>query len=152
MIIKSFDKNNFAEFEQLAYKAVFERGFVDVDFNKQHWNIHLKNLLSYHNNIVRMAFDKGEVVGFYILQLHQLPWNHRTHGLFTLIHMAPNHRSLPQWQKLLDDAIQQAKDNDVTRLQTTDASFLMDNAEKNTLLHTKGFHLVDTIYEVNTNV
>lgn len=152
MIIKSFDNKNFAEFEKLAYKAVFERGYVDVDFNKQHWNIHLKNLLSYHNNIIRMAFDNNEIVGFYILQLHTLPWNSRTQGLFTLVHMAPKYRTLAHWKRLLDDALDQARQNAVTKLQTSETSFLMNNVEKNTLFIDRGFNLIDTVYEVNTNV
>ena len=150
--IKSFEQKDFAEFEKLAYKAIFERGYVDVDFNKQHWNIHLKNLLSYHNNIIRLVFDQHEMVGFYILQLHTLPWNSRSQGLFTLVHMGPDHRSMTHWQELLDDALEQARQNEVTKLQSSDTSFLMNNAEKNTLFMDKGFNLIDTVYEVNTNV
>ena len=57
----------FTQFEQVAYKAIFERGMVDVDFNKQHWNLHLKNLLALQNNICRLLVHKDQVIGFYIL-------------------------------------------------------------------------------------
>lgn len=142
---------HFTKFEDIAYKAIFERGMVDVDFNKQHWNIHLKNLVSLGSNIVRLLYKGDDLVGFYILQLHNLPWNHRTHALFTLLHIIPGHRTVPLFEAMLRDAKNLAKANNVVTIQTSDKAFLLDDNDKLTLLHRAGFDQIEMVWESKEN-
>ena len=142
---------HFTKFEEIAYKAIFERGMVDVDFNKQHWNIHLKNLVSLGSNIVGLLYKGDDLVGFYILQLHNLPWNHRTHALFTLLHIIPKHRTVPLFEALLRDAKALAKANKVVTIQTSDKAFLLDENDKLTLLHRTGFDQIEMVWESKDN-
>ena len=69
MDIRDFHIKDFEQFNQLAYKAVFERGFVDTEFNKQNWNTHMKRLVVLNSNVVRCVFDKADMIGFYICLL-----------------------------------------------------------------------------------
>jgi len=137
----------FGQFEQVAYKAIFERGMVDVDFNKQHWNLHLKNIVALQHNVVRLLLDKDQIVGFYILQLHNLPWNHRTHALFTLLHIVPEYRTLNLFQAMMRDAQALAKNNNVVSIQTSDKAFLLPDNEKLSLLHNAGFDQIEMVWE-----
>ena len=137
----------FAKFEKTAYKAIFERGLVDVDFNKTNWNIHLKNLVSTNNNITRLLVHKDEVIGFYILQLHNLPWNHRTHALFTLLHIVPEHRNLGLFTAMMRDAKALCLANNVISIQTSDKAFILPENEKLTLLHNAGFDQIEMVWE-----
>ena len=137
----------FTQFEQVAYKAIFERGMVDVDFNKQHWNLHLKNLLALQNNICRLLVHKDQIVGFYILQLHDLPWNHRTHALFTLLHIIPEYRSLTLFQAMMRDSQAIAKANNVVSIQTSDKAFILPENDKLTLLQNAGFDQIEMVWE-----
>ena len=112
---------HFTKFEEIAYKAIFERGMVDVDFDKQHWNIHLKNLVSLSSNIVRLLYKGDDLVGFYILQLHNLPWNHRTQALFQLMHLAPAHRNSATYNSMFRDADALCQYNNVEKIQTSNS-------------------------------
>ena len=51
MEFRDFHIKDFEKFNQLAYKAVFERGFVDTEFDKQNWNTHMKRLVSLNSNV-----------------------------------------------------------------------------------------------------
>lgn len=148
---ENWSLQHFTKFEDIAYRAIFERGMVDVDFNKQHWNIHLKNLVSLSSNIVRLLYKGDELVGFYILQLHNLPWNHRTHALFTLLHIIPGHRTVPLFEALLRDAKALAKANKVVTIQTSDKAFLLEENDKLTLLHRAGFDQIEMVWESKEN-
>lgn len=148
MEIKDFNIKNFQEFDELAYKAVFERGMVDTEFDRQNWNIHLKNLVSLNSNIVRCVYDKDTMVGFYILQLHNLPWNHRTQGQFTLIHLQPNYRSTNIWLALFRDAKALAQANNCEKIQTTDQSIQCDNTAKMEILNSQNFNQIDFVWEL----
>jgi len=148
---KNWSIKFFQEFEALAYKAIFERGYVDVDFNKQHWNIHLKNLLSLNTNVVRLLFDGEVLVGFYILQFHVLPWNQRTYSLLSLLHLAPGFRSVGIYESMFRDAEAIAKLNNAAAIQALDQSILMQESERRTLFHNTGFNLADNIWEKQDN-
>jgi hypothetical protein len=147
-----FNIRHFADFERLAYKAVFERGYVDVDFNKQHWNLHLKNLVSLNSNVIRLIYDAQDMVGFYIIQLHTLPWNHRTQALFQLMHLQPDHRNTEIYNAMFRDAEQICQVNNVERIQTTDTAIQMEEGERLSLLHNYNYHHIDGVWEVKRDV
>ena len=149
---EDFNIRHFAEFERLAYRAVFERGMVDVDFNKQHWNLHLKNLVSLNSNVIRLLFMGKELVGFYILQLHTLPWNHRTQALFQLMHLAPDFRDHRIYTSMFRDAEAICDNNGVERIQTTDTAIQMDEGQKLSLLHNHNYHHIDGVWEMKRDV
>lgn len=148
----NYTHRNFSDFERLAYKAIFERGFVDVDFNKQHWNIHLKNLVSLSSNVIRLLYDADELVGFYIIQLHTLPWNHRTQALFQLMHLQPDYRNSKIYNSMFRDAEAICQHNNVERIQTTDTAIQMDDNQRLTLLHQHNYHHIDAVWEVKRDV
>ena len=147
MQLRDFHIKYFQQFNELAYRAVFERGFVDTEFDKQNWNTHLKRLVSLNSNIVRCLFDQGEMIGFYILQLHNLPWNHRTQALFTLIHLAPKYRNSEMYASLFRDAQAVAQANHCEKIQTTDQSILCDSDMKLGLLHGQDYNQIDFVWE-----
>ena len=147
-----YTPRHFKDFEVLAYKAIFERGFVDVDFNKQHWNIHLKNLVSLSNNVIRLLYDADTLVGFYIIQLHTLPWNHRTQALFQLMHLKPEYRNSKIYNSMFRDADAICHHNNVEKIQTTDNAIQMDEGQKLTLLHQHNFHHIDAVWEAKKDV
>jgi hypothetical protein len=147
-----FNTRHFAEFEQLAYRAIFERGFVDVDFNKQHWNQHIKNLVSLNSNIVRLLFANDTMIGFYIIQLHTLPWNHRTQALFQLMHLQAEFRNPKIYTSMFRDAEALCLANGVEKIQTTDTAIQMDEGQKLTLLHNHNYHHVDAVWEAKKDV
>ena len=149
---EDFNVRHFSAFEQLAYRAVFERGFVDVDFDKPHWNTHLKNLVSVNSNIVRLLFAGNELIGFYILQLHNLPWNHRTQALFQLMHLAPAHRNSATYNSMFRDADALCQYNNVEKIQTTDTAIQMDEGQKLSLLHNHNYHHIDGVWEAKKDV
>ncbi len=152
--IRYMDWNNkyFTEFEKLAYKAVFERGFVDMDFERPHWQTHLKNLVSVNSNIVRLLFDKEHMIGFYILQLHSLPWNSKTQAIFQLMHLAIDYRSKDIYNSMFRDCQAICRLNNVEKIQTTDQSIQLQHDDKLTFLHNNNFHQIDNIWEVKKDV
>jgi hypothetical protein len=149
---ETFDMRHFEAFQEIAYKAIFERGFVDVEFNKQHWNIHLKNLVTLNSNIVRLIWVDNELIGFYIIQLHNLPWNHRTHAIFTLMHIVPKHRNVSAYEIMFKDAEYLMHENKVSVIQTTNESIMLPENEKLTLLHNNGFNHTEQVWESKRNV
>lgn len=151
MEIRDFHIRDFNQFNELAYKAVFERGFVDTEFDKQNWNTHMKRLVVLNSNVVRCVFTDGEMIGFYILQLHNLPWNHRTQGLFTLIHLTPAHRTKEIYASLFRDAQAVAQANHCEKIQTTDQSLLCDHDTKLNLLHGQDYNQIDFVWEKKIN-
>ena len=151
MEFRDFHIKDFEKFNQLAYKAVFERGFVDTEFDKQNWNTHLKRLVVLNSNIVRCVWIKDELIGFYILQLHNLRWNHRTQCLFTLIHLAGDYRTQEIYASLFRDAQAVAQANNCEKIQTTDQSILCDNNTKLNLLHGQDYNQIDFVWEKKIN-
>jgi hypothetical protein len=149
---ETFTIKHFPDFERLAYKAVFEKGWVDMDFDRQHWNTHVKNTVSLASNITRCLFDGKELIGFYILQLHNLPWNKNTHAIMTLMHIGPSYRTVELYQAMLRDADAICSANQVKKLQTSTESFLLRDDEKLTLLHNNNFQQIDMVWEVSKNV
>jgi hypothetical protein len=147
MEIRDFHIKDFIEFNDLAYKAIFERGFVDVEFNKQNWNTHIKRLVVLNGNIVRCLFDDNHMVGFYILQLHNLPWNHRTQALFTLMHLSSNYRNAKTYSSLFRDAQAMAQANNCEKIQTSDQSIQWDHTSKLNLLHGQKYNQIDISWE-----
>ncbi len=147
MDIRDFHIKDFEQFNELAYKAVFERGFVDTEFNKQNWNTHMKRLVVLNSNVVRCVFDKADMIGFYILQLHNLPWNHRTQGLFTLIHLTGDNRTPELYASLFRDAQAVAQANNCEKIQTTDQSIMGDTTLKLNLLHGQEYNQIDFVWE-----
>lgn len=147
MDIRDFHIKDFNQFNELAYKAVFERGFVDREFDKQNWNTHMKRLVVLNSNVVRCVWHEQEMVGFYILQLHNLPWNHRTQGLFTLIHLSGQYRNREIYASLFRDAQAVAQANHCEKIQTTDQSILCDNDTKLEILHGQDFNQIDFVWE-----
>jgi len=152
VVFRDFHKRDFVEFESLAYRAIFERGYVDIDFNKQHWNLNLKNLVSLNSNIIRLVYIQDQMVGFYIIQLHTLPWNHRTQALFQLMHLEGQHRNSAVYHLMFRDAERVCEDNEVEKIQTTDTAILMDEGERLTLLHNHNYHQIDGVWEVKKDV
>jgi hypothetical protein len=152
VVFKDFHQREFAQFEKLAYHAIFERGLVDIDFNKQHWNLNLKNLLSLNSNLVRTVYIKDEMVGFYIIQLHNLPWNHRTQAVFQLMHLESKHRNHAVYHLMFRDAERLCDENNVEKIQTTDTAIQMDEGQKLTLLHNHNYHHIDAIWEARKDV
>ena len=149
---ETFDMMHFEDFQSLAYRAIFERGYVDVDFNKQHWNIHLKNIVSLNSNIIRLITVDKELIGFYIIQLHNLPWNHRTHAIFTLMHIVPKFRNLQTYEIMFKDAEYMMHENKVQVIQTTNESILLPENDKMTLLHNNGYNHTEQVWEAKRNV
>jgi len=147
-----YTDRHFVNFERLAYRAIFERGFVDVDFNKQHWNIHLKNLVSLSSNVIRLLFDGDDMIGFYIIQLHTLPWNHRTQALFQLMHLQPDYRNPDIYNSMFRDSAAICEHNNVERIQTTDTAIQMDESQKLTLLHHHNYQHIDAVWEAKKDV
>ena len=152
VVFRDFNKRDFTEFQSLAYRAIFERGFVDIDFNKQHWNLHLKNMVSLNSNIIRLVYIQDQMVGFYIIQLHNLPWNHRTQALFQLMHLEGQHRNSAVYHLMFRDAESMCEDNGVEKIQTTDTAIQMDEGERLTLLHNHNYHHIDAVWEVKKDV
>ena len=151
MQFRDFHIKDFNDFNELAYKAVFERGFVDTEFDKQNWNTHLKRLVSLNSNVVRCVWQDDQMVGFFILQLHNLPWNHRTQGLFTLIHLTPQLRTKEIYASLFRDAQAVAQANHCEKIQTTDQSILCDNDTKLNILHGQDYNQIDFVWEKKIN-
>jgi len=152
VVFRDFNKRDFTEFESLAYRAIFERGYVDIDFNKQHWNLNLKNLVSLNSNIIRLVYIQDQMVGFYIIQLHTLPWNHRTQALFQLMHLEGQHRNSAVYHLMFRDAERVCEDNRVEKIQTTDTAILMEEHERLTLLHNHNYYQIDGVWEVKKDV
>jgi len=152
VVFKDFTIRDFTEFESLAYRAIFERGYVDIDFNKQHWNLNLKNLVSLNSNIIRLVYIQDQMVGFYIIQLHNLPWNHRTQALFQLMHLEGQHRNSAVYHLMFRDAERVCEDNQVEKIQTTDTAIQMEEGERLSLLHNHNYHHIDGVWEVKKDV
>jgi len=131
----------------LAYKAVFERGWVGTDFDKQHFNIQVKNVISHQFNRVVGMFKGETLVGFAVAQLEQNIWNTEIKCHIDLVHLDVNHRQREYYQLLLDSLISYCKANNIKHIRTSRNSWLLEELDRLDFLHNNRFVETDSNWD-----
>jgi hypothetical protein len=132
----------------LAYKAVFERGWVTTDFDKQHFNIQVKNTLIHHNNhCIGMFRDDKELVGFAVAQIDQFIWNTEKKCHIDLVHLDQDHRHPQYYQLIMDSIMAFCKVNNIKYIRTSRSSWLLPELERMDFLHDNRFFETDSNWD-----
>ena len=135
------------QFIELATKAVHERGYADIDFDKTNFNIQIKQLLSLHNNISFGLFKENILIGFIIAQTGSDPWSTKRKCHIQYLHMDTSHRHKAYYQLLLDAIYNYCKEKNITNIKTSTTAYLLDNNERLEFLIKNGFQKIDVVWE-----
>lgn len=136
----------------LAYKAVFERGWVGVDFNRQDFNFKVKHTLVHKTNMCWGQFVDQKLIGFVVAMLEQVPWTTETRCHVDLVHLDVEHRSLTDYQLLINTVMTFCKENKIKNISTHNNCYLLSNEERMILLQNSGFYQQDVTWErINEN-
>ena len=132
---------------ELATKAVYERGYADIDFDKTNFNIQIKQLLSLHNNISFGLFKENILIGFIIAQTGIDPWSTKRKCHIQYLHMDTSHRHKEYYQLLLDAVYNYCKEKNITNIKTSTTCYLLDKNERLEFLIKNGFQEIDVVWE-----
>lgn len=132
---------------ELAYKAVYERGWVGVDFDKASFNFRVKSILVNAQNKCFGMFRDQILVGFAVAQIDTVPWNTQMRCLIDLIHLDIEHRDQAYYQLLFDTVIAYCNDHGIKNIRTSSNCYLMNLGEKEEFLMNNGFLQTDTTWE-----
>ena len=133
----------------LAYKAVYERGWVNTEFDKASFNFRVKSLLTGALNKCFGMFRENVLVGFVVAQIDTLPWNTNMRCYIDLIHLDTLHRDNAYYQLLFDAVMRFCNDNGIKVVRTSSNCYLLDVEAKADLLMSNGFVQSDTTWEKN---
>lgn len=131
----------------LAYKAVYERGWVNTEFNKASFNFRVKSLLTGALNRCFGMFRDQTLVGFVVAQLETLPWNTQMRCVIDLIHLDTEHRDQSYYQLLFDTVMAFCNDNNIKMIRTSSNCYLLDDFAKDQFLRNNGFTQRDVTWE-----
>ena len=131
----------------LAYKAVYERGWVGIDFDKTSFNFRVKSILIYAQNKCFGMFDEQKLIGFVVAQIDTLPWNTQLRCNIDLIHLDTAHRDCADYQSLFDTVVGYCNDNNIKNIRTSSSCYLMNLGEKEEFLMNNGFLQIDSMWE-----
>ena len=131
----------------LAYKAVYERGWVNTEFDKASFNFRVKSLLTGALNRCFGMFRDNVLIGFVVAQIDTLPWNTQLRCYIDLIHLDTEHRDPAYYQLLFDAVMQFCNDNNIKNIRTSSNCYLLDSDAKADLLMNNGFNQSDITWE-----
>ena len=131
----------------LAYKAVYERGWVGIDFDKASFNFRVKSILIHAQNKCFGMFDEQKLIGFVVAQIDTLPWNTQLRCNIDLIHLDTAHRDCADYQSLFDTVVGYCNDNNIKNIRTSSSCYLMNLGEKEEFLMNNGFLQIDSMWE-----
>jgi hypothetical protein len=131
----------------LAYKAVYERGWVNTEFDKASFNFRVKSLLTGALNKCFGMFRDTVLVGFVVAQIDSLPWNTNMRCYIDLIHLDTAHRDSAYYQLLFDAVMRFCNDNNIKVVRTSSNCYLLDVDAKADLLMSNGFVQSDVTWE-----
>jgi len=131
----------------LSYKAVFERGLVGTDFNKQNFNFQVKNLLISAEFKSFGLFVGHTLMGFAIINCFSLPWSMTKKCLIYLLHLDPHNRTLENYQILLDTVTEFCAERNVHHIVTCGEAYLLDEHNKHNFFIQNNFTQQDTVWE-----
>lgn len=132
----------------MAYKAVYERGWVNVDFDKQHFNIQVKNVLATHNNhCIGMFKDDKILVGFVVAQIDQFIWNTQKKCHIDLVHLDTDHRHPQYYQLLMDSIMAFCRVNKIKFIRTSRSSWQLPEEMRMTFLNNNKFYETDSNWD-----
>lgn len=134
---------------ELAYKAVYERGWVNTEFDKASFNFRVKSLLTGALNRCFGMFRDNVLVGFVVAQIDTLPWNTNMRCYIDLIHLDTTHRNSAYYQLLFDAVMRFCNDNNIKVVRTSSNCYLLDVDAKADLLMSNGFVQSDITWEKN---
>jgi len=135
----------------LAYKAVYERGWVGVDFDKASFNFRVKSILIRAQNKCFGMFHEQKLIGFVVAQIDTVPWNTQLRCYIDLIHLDTMHRDINYYQMLIDAVIGYCNDNNIKNIRTSSSCYLMGLGEKEEFLMNNGFLQIDASWEKNND-
>lgn len=135
----------------LAYKAVYERGWVGVDFDKASFNFRVKSILIRAQNKCFGMFHEQKLIGFVVAQIDTIPWNTQLRCYIDLIHLDTMHRDSSYYQMLIDTVIGYCNDNNIKNIRTSSSCYLMGLGEKEEFLMNNGFLQIDASWEKNND-
>jgi ribosomal protein S18 acetylase RimI-like enzyme len=150
-IIKSLTPKDINSVLDLAYKAVYERGWVGVDFDKASFNFRVKNILISAQNKCFGMFREQKLIGFVVAQIDTVPWNTELRCHIDLIHLDTAHRDPVYYQLLFDTVIGYCNDNNIKNIRTSSRCYLMDSLDKEEFLMNNGFLQTDTTWEKHSD-
>jgi hypothetical protein len=135
----------------LAYKAVYERGWVNTDFDKASFNFRVKSILVSAQNKCFGMFRDQELVGFAVAQIDTVPWNTQLRCYIDLIHLDTLHRNPAYYQLLFDSVLGYCNDNNIKNVRTSSNCYLMNANNREEFLMNNGFLQIDTTWEKNND-
>lgn len=150
-IIKALTPKDINSVLDLAYKAVYERGWVGVDFDKASFNFRVKNILISAQNKCFGMFREQKLIGFVVAQIDTVPWNTELRCHIDLIHLDTAHRDPAYYQLLFDTVIGYCNDNNIKNIRTSSRCYLMDSLDKEEFLMNNGFLQTDTTWEKHSD-
>lgn len=149
--IRKLTERDISQALELAYKAAYEYGFVNTEFNKTSFNFKVKNVFVQPNSESFGLFLDNEMIGGVVLNYDFLPWNESQRMIIDFLHISPSHRSLESYQFVLNYIKSHARLKNIETIRVTASNFSLNGLEKESLLHSNRFMTTDIIWERKLN-
>jgi len=149
--IRKLSERDITEGLELAYKAAYEYGFVNTEFDKTSFNFKVKNVFVQPNSESFGLFFNNQLIGFVVLGYDFLPWNDHQRMIINFLHIAPDYRNLESYQYVLNHCKAHARSRDIQTIRVTASDFVLNGLDKDTLLHSNRFMAADIIWERKLN-
>ena len=133
---------------ELSYKAVVERGWADMEFNKIHFNQQVKQTIVYYRNKCFGMFKGDVLIGFCIAQLVPFVWTTNKKCYIELIHLDVNHRNAGYYQLLLNSVVSFCKRMNIKHIVTSNISFLLEPNDRINFFIKNGFQESEIKWEL----
>lgn len=135
----------------MAYKAVYERGYVGVDFDKQHFNFQVKNVMINAKCKCFGLFEDQTLIGFVVMDLISLPWIVQKKCFIYLLHLDIQHRTENNYQMLINAVTEFCEEKNVNHIITCGNCYLLDPVSKENFLLKNNFLQNDIVWERNND-
>lgn len=132
---------------EFAYKAVYERGWVDTDFDKISFNFRVKSILVQGNCKTFGMFRENKMVGIAVAQIDTAPWNTKLRCNMDLVHLDFEHRNPDYYQLLFQSVLDYCETHNIKTIRTSSTSYLLSASDRVEFLNDNGFREVDTAWE-----
>lgn len=130
-----------------AYKAVYERGWVNTDFDKISFNFRVKSILVQANCKTFGMLRDDKLVGIAVAQIDTAPWSTKLRCNLDLLHLDEDHRHPEYYQLLFKSVAEFCDKNNIKTIRTSGSSYLLDSTDRSAFLYGNGFREIDTAWE-----
>jgi hypothetical protein len=144
---RKLEEDDIGAMLDLAFKAVYERGLADTEFDKQAFNFTVKNWFVKPTLEPLGIFLNDQLIGFAMLAYDKVFYSGRMRASIDLIHITAQHRDSNYYELLLKFVFKMCDDKGIDLIRTSSINYGLDSNKKESLLYSNGFKQTDTMWE-----